>query len=93
MWNYVILLLVVFIGYALGRLGHILSGQLPGPHHWLIPGLLLIILGVIFDKFLLSRYMICFGLGQIISDLDDMLHFRIWGRDPKDAGKKFWDIN
>lgn len=88
-----IAIVITFIGFALGRLGHIISGNLPGPHHWFIPGLLLVVLGFIFRSFFLSLHMICFGVGQIISDFDDMIHLRIWGRDPKDTRKRFWDVN
>lgn len=88
-----ICLAVVFIGFAIGRVGHILGGQLNAPHHW-IYGVLFIIISVVlwFYKKEWSLYFICFGLGLTISDLKDMLDLKFWGVDNVEI-KKFWGID
>jgi len=89
----IIYLAVLFIGFALGRVSHILGGQINGPHHWMF-GTLLIIAGIIlwFYKREWSLYLIFFGIGLTISDLKDMLDFKIWGVDPP-GPKRFWHID
>ncbi len=82
---------VIFIGYAIGRVGHIYGGHLKTPHHW-IYGLVLIILGLIFRKDLLGLLALLFGIGHFISDLKDFLHLKFYGVDEK-GEKKFWGID
>ncbi len=86
-----ILILSGFLGFALGRLGHIYGGQINGPHHW-IYGLILIIIGVILYKTDLGKMLMAFGLGVFVSDFKDFLAFRIYGVDDV-VIKKFWQID
>lgn len=86
-----ILFIVAFGGYAIGRIGHILGGHLNAPHHW-IYGVLAIIIGLIFYKHDLGEWLIGFGIGHTISDLKDMLDFKFYGRD-EPGPKKFWGID
>ncbi|RJO60093.1 hypothetical protein C4544_07055 [candidate division WS5 bacterium] len=88
-----IYLAVLFTGYVIGRLSHILGGQINGPHHWIF-GIILIIIGValLFYKKEWSLYLIFFGVGLTISDLRDMLELKFWGVDPP-GPKRFWHID
>ncbi|MEK7095803.1 MAG: hypothetical protein AAB896_00720 [Patescibacteria group bacterium] len=87
----ILLLAIAFIGYAIGRVSHILGGHLNAPHHW-IYGVLAIIVGVIFYKHNFGRWLIAFGIGHTISDLKDMLELKFYGRDTVEV-KKFWGID
>lgn len=80
-----------FIGYALGRIGHIYHGYKDTPHHW-IYGLILIIFGLIFYKYFILRLAFYFGIGSFISDLKDFLQLKFWGPD-EEGKKKFWGID
>lgn len=84
-------ILIAFIGYAIGRIGHIYGGQLKSPHHW-IYGLILIIVGLIFYKYLLGTIAFYFGVGHFISDLKDFLQLKFYGVD-EEGEKKFWGID
>ena len=84
-------ILIAFIGYSVGRIGHIYLGYTKSPHHW-IYGLILIILGLIFYKQFLGLLALFFGIGHFISDFDDFLHLRFYGRN-KDGRKRFWGID
>ncbi len=84
-------ILIAFIGYAIGRIGHIYGGYLKAPHHW-IYGLILIILGLIFYKNLLGLLVFFFGIGHFISDFKDFLHLKFYGVD-EEGEKKFWGID
>ena len=79
-----------FIGFAVGRYGDKYGGQLNTPHHW-IYGLALMIIGGIFLKGYLAIIFIAFGFGHFISDLNDFLHMRLWGRGEVHTWK-FWSI-
>ena len=83
-----------FLGYVIGRIGHVLGGSLPAPHHW-IYGLLLVILGAVllfvFKKFY-GYYILMFGLGLFISDLYDFLNLRFYGVDIVEE-YKFWGFD
>lgn len=79
-------LLSGFVGYCIGRAGHVLGGDLPGPHHW-IYGLVLLIAGVFIND--LITY---FGLGLFISDWVDFTKGLFWGRD-EPGPKKFWGFD
>jgi hypothetical protein len=82
---------IIFIGYAIGRVGHIYFGYMNAPHHWIL-GFILIILGLIFRKHFLGLLILYFGIGYFISDFNDFLNFKIIGAD--DFGiKKFWGID
>lgn len=81
------IILFLFIGFTIGRVGDKYGGHLNLPHHW-IYGLFLIMLGFIIN----NPHIIFFGLGCFISDLKDFLHLRFWGKDnPKTW--RFWDID
>ena len=88
-----IYLAILFVSYSIGRVSHILGGQLNAPHHW-IYGILLIIAGIAlwFYKKEWSLYFIFFGLGLTISDLKDMIDLKIWGVDDVEV-KRFWGID
>lgn len=90
-----IYIVVTFVGFAIGRIGHILGGQLKAPHHW-IYGVLLIAVGManffFFYEDKWSLYLIAFGLGLAISDLDDMMALKLYGVDDVEV-KKFWGID
>lgn len=86
-----IYLAIVFLGYVIGRIGHILGGHLKSPHHW-IYGLILIIVGIIFRKNFWGILALSFGIGLFISDLRDFLSLRFYGVDDVKI-KKFWGID
>ena len=70
----------LFIGYALGRIGHILGGHLNMLHHWLY-GAVLILIGIKFYLNLFGIFLFCFGVGVFVSDFYDFLNLRFLGRD------------
>lgn len=84
---------VAFVGFAIGRIGHIFGGQLNAPHHW-IYGVIIVIIGIVlcFYKKEWSLYFIFFGLGLTISDLKDMLDLKFYGVDDVEV-KRFWHID
>ena len=86
-----ILLLVAFAGYAIGRISHILGGHLNTPDHW-IYGILAIIVGAFYSEHTWAQLLIAFGIGHTISDLNDMLHLKFYGPDEVEV-KKFWGID
>lgn len=82
---------LAFIGYAIGRIGHMYGGHLNVPHHWFY-GLILMILGTVFYKYDLGLMAFCFGVGLFLSDLKDFLKLKFFGLD-RDGEKKFWGID
>jgi len=88
-------ILAAFIGYVIGRIGHVyiqpLLGNPKNPHHW-IYGFILMILGLIYYKNFWWQLIFYLGLGHFISDLNDFLHFKILGPD-KEGKKRFWHID
>jgi hypothetical protein len=88
-------LLVLFMGFAIGRIGHILGGQIIWvPHHWII-ALLIIILPFFWRSKKYPRLMtliVYFGVGLFISDLRDFLLLKTFGLDDVSV-LKFWNIN
>jgi len=82
---------VVFVGYAVGRAGHILGGHTRSPHHWLY-GAMMIIIAVLFREASLSSYMALCGVGVFVSDLKDFLDLKIYGVDEVEV-KRFWGID
>lgn len=89
--EWLLLIILCFGGYAVGRISHILGGHLSTPHHW-IYGILAIIVGIILYKHALGRWLIAFGIGHTISDWDDMKHKKFYGPDPP-GDKRFWGID
>lgn len=80
-----------FIGYIIGRIGHVLGGQIRSPHHW-IYGLILAIGGMFFVKEYFGIPTIMFGVGLFVSDLDDFIQLKFYGVDAK-GKKRFWGID
>jgi len=80
----------LFVGFAAGRLGDKWGGHLNAPHHW-IYGLFLIVAGAAFTEHTAGIAALGFGIGHFVSDLDDFLHFRIYGPDEPHQWK-FWSI-
>lgn len=90
--NIALQLLIIFIGFAIGRLGDKYFGYLHwAPHHWMW-GVLLIIIGLILRNSLLGIGAISFGIGHFVSDLNDFLHMRFFGKEPPHKWK-FWNID
>jgi hypothetical protein len=81
----------IFLGYIIGRIGDYFAGHWDFFHHW-IYGAILLIVGLIYNENKLLFYLCFFGLGLIISDLDDLLHFRFYGPDEK-KDKRFWGFD
>lgn len=84
-------ILMAFIGYAIGRISHILGGHLKSPHHW-IYGLVLTIAGLFYYSNYWVVYIIVFGIGLFISDFKDFLNMKFYGVDDVKI-KKFWGID
>ena len=91
MFDILISFLSCFLGYAFGRIGHILGGHYNGPHHW-IYGLILLIAGLFFRECFWGIPLFYFGAGVFVSDLKDFLEFKFWGIDDVKV-KRFWDID
>jgi hypothetical protein len=81
-------ILSAFLGYLIGRIGDYFAGHWNFFHHW-VYGAIMVIVGIIYWANPLFIYLAFFGVGSIISDFEDLLHFRIYGPDVKDR-KKFW---
>ena len=93
------LILALFTGYASGRIGHILGGQLGKrgvhigtPHHW-VYGVVVIMIGAIFFQHEWGKSMIAFGLGHVVSDLNDLFNRRVFDSGAEPEVKKFWGID
>lgn len=84
-------ILISFIAYSVGRVGHIYFGYMKAPHHWIYGGILMIV-GLIFYKYLLGVIAFYFGVGYFISDFKDFLQLRCFGVD-EEGKKKFWGID
>jgi len=85
-------LLIIFAGFAIGRIGHIYAGHLKVPHHW-IYGLIMTITGeIIWDNFL-GLLIVLFGLGLFISDFNDFKKLKFDLKPDEIKKKKFWDID
>ena len=80
-----------FVGFAIGRYGDKYFGyfekiwKIPVPHHWMW-GLLIVIVGGFFNYYLIS-----FGIGLFVSDLNDFYHARFFGEEPPHKWN-FWSI-
>jgi hypothetical protein len=85
----IIIILSLFLGFAIGRFGDKYGGHLRAPHHW-IYGLILIIAGIFIHK-PIGYFLISFGIGHFISDLDDFLNLRFFGVDVPHKWE-FWSI-
>jgi len=80
------IIIVLFIGYLIGRIGDYYAGHWDFFHHW-IYAIFFCLLGIAY-----GFYFLFFGVGLIISDLKDMLKLEIYGPDKKEI-KKFWGID
>ena len=80
-----------FLGYALGRIGHIYWGKVEGPHHW-IYGLTLVIIGGKYYYGFYGLLALSIGLGVFISDLKDFLRLKFYGKD-QPGKRRFWGID
>lgn len=87
----IIYILVLFGGYAVGRVGHMLGGHLKTLHHW-IYGITALIIGSIFSYKFWGEDLALFGIGFIVSDLKDMLSLKFYGIDDVKI-KRFWGID
>jgi hypothetical protein len=88
--DFVLQSLILFIGFAIGRIGDKFGGHLNAPHHW-IYGLLAIITGLVFYYDFWGIALISFGVGHFVSDLDDFINFRVFGVDEPHEWK-FWSV-
>ncbi len=88
-------IVILSVGFAIGRIGHMMGGHLKAPHHW-IYGVIITFAGMIVFFFLFedkwSLFLVAFGLGLSVSDLNDMMEFKIYGVDPP-GKKRFWGID
>lgn len=89
-YDIILQLAIIFIGFALGRFGDLIFGHMKSTHHWTY-GVVLIIIGIIFFEKFWGLWLISLGIGMVISDLDDFLHFRVYGVDEPHKWK-FWSI-
>ena len=85
------LVIVLFIGYASGRVGHILGGHTKSPHHWLY-GAAIILLAIPFRDLAFVPFIALIGVGVFVSDFKDFLELKIYGADEVEI-KKFWGID
>lgn len=81
----------VFLGYILGRIGDRLAGHWDFIHHW-VWGVFCIVFGIFFRTNAFFFYVGFLGIGLVISDLNDLLHFRLYWPDEK-ANKSFWGFD
>lgn len=82
---------LALLGFAIGRMGHILGGQLDGLHHW-IYGMIILIIGLFFYKKKCGCLMFSFGLGLFVSDFKDFMDLKIYGADDVEI-IKFWRLD
>lgn len=81
-----------FLGYIVGRTGHKyfnvwLKDPIWIPHHWIF-GLIIVLIAIWYDIF----WILFFGIGLFISDLNDFFEFQFFSKDGL-GSKKFWHID
>jgi len=81
----------IFLGFIIGRIGHVFGGSLNAPHHW-IYGVIFVIIGIIFRKKSWGIIVLVFGAGLFVSDLRDFLMLKFYGPDVP-GPKSFWHID
>jgi len=83
---------LIFVGYSVGRISHIIAHgrHIQSIHHW-VYGLVIILLGLLFLNSLWRITAVGVGAGFVISDLNDMLKLRFYGVE-KFEKQKFWGI-
>ncbi len=79
-----------FLGFAMGRIGDLLFGDLDFLHHWTYP-IPLWIISWMYRSEWWAIPLATFGIGLFVSDLDDFLHLRVWGPDEEHEWR-FWSI-
>jgi hypothetical protein len=95
--NSIKLFIILFLGFALGRMGHMFGNQIWWiPHHWIL-GIIFIFCGLhllYIDKSRMSvaLFVVIFGLGVFISDFDDFLLLKTFEPDSAVASV-FWQVN
>jgi len=86
-----IFIAIAIVSYAIGRISHVLGGQLNTPHHW-IYGVIAVLVGIIFYRQWWGIYLIALGIGFIVSDFKDMIELKFYG--PDEPGIRiFWGID
>ncbi len=84
--------IILFTGYLIGRVSHFFFGdKIDFLHHW-IYGLIILTAGIALFPRPWGIYLISFGSSLTLSDLNDMIHFKFFGRD-RQKNKKFWGID
>ena len=81
-------------GYSIGRIGHIIGGQVIWiPHHWIF-GLIIIAIPLLWRKIPknIKAIIILFGIGVFISDFKDFLSLETFSLDNVKV-VKFWGID
>lgn len=94
----IIFVAVSFLGYAIGRwadnyLNFWMGDPDWAPDHW-VYGFVLMYAGiVVFDGYI-ELYLFAFGLGHFMSDLNDFMRLKFFGKDNKRRNKvAFWHID
>jgi hypothetical protein len=82
---------VAFAGFAVGRIFHLYLGHTRGLHHW-VHGLIITVAGGIFRQHIWGYFVMLFGIGLFISDAEDFLKLKFYGRD-EPGEKRFWGID
>ena len=87
-------LAALFVGYLIGRAGHVIGGSIAWiPHHWIF-GLIIMFAPLFLKK--ASRkikiLIVLFGLGVFVSDFNDFLRLRIMQPDDVKI-VRFWGID
>jgi hypothetical protein len=81
-------------GYVLGRVGHIIGGNIWWiPHHWIL-GAIIMAIPLFFKKSSANFKMIVFlfGLGVFASDFKDFLDLKVFESEDVNV-VKFWGID
>lgn len=85
-------ILIVFSGFAIGRLGHIYGGHLRVPHHW-IYGVVMTVGGGAVWRNTFGIFVVLFGIGLWISDFKDFQKLKVDLNPDPPENKRFWGID
>lgn len=77
---YTLFIIILFLGYSIGRIGHIVGGSTYGLHHWILASAIILI-SLPLCKSKIGKMFLFFGLGLFFSDFIDVIHFRVIGKD------------
>jgi len=87
-------ILSLFVGYIIGRVGHVIGGNIAWiPHHWIF-GVIIMVAPLCFKKISkkVKILIILFGLGLVISDFRDFVRLETF--QPEDVTiVKFWAVD